>query len=204
LKYILEDLQTKVVKKVLDKVYSNDYNLYKKYSNYSPILSLERTLTTILGLTLQEIAEKCSKNLKVVNTDKEEKLLGIDLRVFDGDVIWEGQLKSDSNTQTGTYLNDALTKISESTSKNQTKPFFATAFADSHDYIKDGIRYIGGESFWGWIGVNYRELELRVGKTIVECENEVLTKAQYLKNKEQITIPDEFENYEEKKSEKFW
>ena len=70
--------------------------------------------------------------------------------------------------------------------------------------MKDGIRYIGGESFWGWIGVNYRELELRIGKTIVECENEVLTKAQYLKNKEEITIPDEFENYEEKKSQKFW
>lgn len=204
MKYILEDLQTKVVKKVLDKVYLNDYNLYKKYSNYSPILSLERTLTTILGLTLQEIAEKCSQNLKVINTDKEEKLLGIDLRVFDGDVIWEGQLKSDSNTQTGTYLNDALTKISESTTKNQTKPFFATAFADSHDYTKDGIRYIGGESFWGWIGVNYRELEMRIGKTIVECENEVLMKAQYLKNKEEIIIPDEFENYEEKKSQKFW
>lgn len=204
MKYILEDLQVKVVKRVLDKVHQNDYNLYKKYSNYSPILSLERTLTTILGLTLQEIAEKCAKNFKVVNTDKEEKLLGVDLRVFEDDVVWEGQLKSDSNTQTGTYLNDALTKISESTTKNQTKPFFATAFADSHDYTKDGIRYIGGESFWGWIGVNYRELELRIGKTIIECENEVLTKAQYLKNKEEITIPDEFEKYEEKKSQKFW
>jgi len=204
MKYILEDLQVKVVKRVLDKVHQNDYNLYKKYSNYSPILSLERTLTTILGLTLQEIAEKCAKNFKVVNTDKEEKLLGVDLRIFEDDVVWEGQLKSDSNTQTGTYLNDALTKISESTTKNQTKPFFATAFADSHDYTKDGIRYIGGESFWGWIGVNYRELELRIGKTIIECENEVLTKAQYLKNKEEITIPDEFEKYEEKKSQKFW
>jgi len=204
MKYIWEDLQVKVVKRVLDKVHQNDYNLYKKYSNYSPILSVERTLTTILGFTLQEIAEKCAKNLKVVNTDKEEKLLGIDLRVFEDDVVWEGQLKSDSNTQTGTYLNDALTKISESTTKNQTKPFFATSFAYSHDYTKDGIRYIGGESFWKWIGVNYRELELRYGKTIIECENEVLMKAQYLQNKEKIVIPDEFEIYEEKNSKKFW
>lgn len=204
MKNILDTLKIKVVKKVLDKVYSNDYNLYKKYSNYSPILSLERTLTTILGLTLQEIAEKCSKNLKVINTDKDEKLLGIDLRVFEGDLIWEGQLKSDSNTQTGTYLNDALNKITESTTKNCTKPFFATAFSDSHDYVKDGVRYIGGESFWGWIGVNYKELELRIGKTIVECEKEVLMKAEYLKNKEEIIIPDEFENYEEKKSKSFW
>ncbi len=204
MKEILDNLRDRVVRRVLDKVYTNDFNLYKKYSRYSPVLSLERTLTTILGLTLQEIAEKCSKNLKVINTDKDEKLLGIDLRVFEGDFIWEGQLKSDSNTQTGTYLNDALDKITESTKKNSTKPFFATAFSDSHDYMKDGIRYIGGESFWGWIGVNYRELELRVGKTIVECENEVLMKAEYLKNREEIIIPDEFENYEEKNSKRFW
>lgn len=203
MKQILDELRDRVVKRVLDKVYTNDFNLYKKYSKYSSILSLERTLTTILGLTLQEIAEKCSNKLKVINTDKEEKLLGIDLRVFEGESVWEGQLKSDSNTQTGTYLTDALKKITESTTKNQTKPFFATAFSEPFDYTEKGIRYIGGELFWEWIGVNYRELELRIGKTIIECEKEVLDKAKYLKNDEEIIIPDEFE-VEEKNSKKFW
>jgi len=174
MKKILSNLSNRVIFNV-KKSCGKHNNLYKRYSKYSTILSLERSFTTMMGLTLQEIAEKCSTNLKVENTDvKKKKLLGVDLRVFDGDKTYEGQLKSHQNTQTGTHKGNSIEKLIETSSKNKTIPFMAIAFSEPFDYTKNGIRYIGGESFWNWIGVDYTELHQNIESTIHECENSII------------------------------
>ncbi len=176
MKKILNELKQKVVNSVIKKIKQNDLSLYKQKSKYAAVLLCERSLTTCLGLTFQDIAEKCSTKLKVENTDKKIKTLGIDLRIFDGKTIYEGQLKTEANTQTGTYKNDGINKLLQTTNSHNTIPFFATALGKSHDYISDGIRYIGGEAFWNWIGVSYMDLVKNYADLIQECEDEVLNK----------------------------
>lgn len=130
--------------------------------------SFERTFSTCLGHELQEVAAKCGKN--VINIDKEEKkTLGIDLRVSFG----EGQMKLGKNTQTGTHKKDSLNKLLETTSKNNTNPFFVTALGESYEYLKDGVLYIGGEKFWEKIGIDYNDLYETIVKVIQETYEEV-------------------------------
>ena len=151
-----------VKQKVLNKIVEN-LSLDKKELNYAKAAvpeinvynTFERTLTTCVGLKLQEIAAVCGKN--VTNIDKAEgKVLGVDLRLVEDPHIYEGQMKANTNTQTGTHKPDSVKKLLETTDKNGTIPFFATAFGESYEYTgKDGILYIGGESFWKKIGVDY-------------------------------------------------
>ena len=175
MKTILSGLKDRVLIRVRKSKSQTLKNIYKRYSKYPTILSLERTFTTMMGLTLQEISEKCSTKLKVENTDvRKKKILGVDLRVFDGTTICEGQLKSHMNTQTGTHKGNSLEKLLDTTSKNKTSPFMAIAFSEPFDYTRDGIRYIGGSSFWDWIGVDHHELELNIEQTIKDCEDSIL------------------------------
>ena len=128
--------------------------------------TFERTFSTCLGHKLQEIASVCGK--EVTNIDKEEgKVLGVDLRI-NFDECYEGQMKANSNTQTGTHRKDSYKKLINTTKKNKTKPFFVTALGESHEYLKDDILFIGGECFWEKIGVDYN----LVYDTIVEIINE--------------------------------
>ena len=130
--------------------------------------TFERTFSTGLGLKLQEIAAVCGTD--VINIDKEEgKVLGVDLRVIFG----EGQMKASENTQTGTHKGDSIKKLLETTDKNGTKPFFATALGRSYEYVKGGILYIGGESFWEKIGVDYDTVYNTIVEVIVETYEEV-------------------------------
>jgi hypothetical protein len=129
--------------------------------------TFEKTFTTLLGYSLQQIASECGED--VVNTDKTHKQLGIDLRVSFG----EGQLKSNKNTQTGTHKKDSIQKLLKTTQENQTHPFFATAFGESYEYVKDDILYIGGRAFWSKIGVNYDDLYDTVVYILREIYDEV-------------------------------
>jgi len=86
---------------------------------------------------------------------------------------WEGQLKANKNTQTGTHKNDSLEKLIHTTIQHESKAFFAIAFGDSFDYTKDNIRYIGGEAFWTWIGIDYAQLRDIVINTAKETADEV-------------------------------
>ena len=130
--------------------------------------TFERTFSTGLGLKLQEIAAVCGTS--VINIDKAEgKVLGVDLRVLFG----EGQMKAGTNTQTGTHKADSIKKLLETTDKNGTNPFFATALGESYEYVKDGILYIGGESFWEKIGVDYDTVYNTIVEVIVETYEEV-------------------------------
>ena len=135
--------------------------------------TFERTFSTRLGLKLQEIAAVCGKS--VINIDKEEgKVLGVDLRLVEDPHIYEGQMKANTNTQTGTHKGDSVKKLLETTDKNGTIPFFATAFGESYEYTgKDGILYIGGESFWKKIGVDYDIVYNTIIEVIVETYEEV-------------------------------
>lgn len=130
--------------------------------------TFERTFSTCLGNTLQEVASICGRN--VVNIDKQEKkTLGIDIRSSFG----EGQMKLGKNTQTGTHKKDSLNKLLETTSKNNTNPFFVTALGESYEYLKDGVLYIGGETFWSKIGIDYDDLYDTIVKVIQETYDEV-------------------------------
>ena len=75
MKQILNIVKDKVVNSVCKKINDNDLSIYKQNSKYAAVLLCERSLTTCLGLTFQDIAEKCSTKLKVENTDKKIKTL---------------------------------------------------------------------------------------------------------------------------------
>ena len=156
------------------KIYSNlrsdNLNILKKAVPEILIwATFEKTFSTCLGYALQEIAETCGNN--VVNTDKNKrKVLGIDLKIGDE---WEGQLKANKNTQTGTHKNDSTDKLLKTTSEHGTHAFFAIAFGQSFDYNSNGIRYIGGEAFWSWIGIDYTNLYGIIERIAKETENEV-------------------------------
>jgi hypothetical protein len=129
--------------------------------------TFERTFTTLLGYTLQDIAEKCGSG--VINVDNDSKTMGIDLRTMFG----EGQLKSNKNTQTGTHAKDSIQKLKETTLKNQTQPFFAIAFGESAEYTKNGILYLVGDQFWSKIDVKYDDLYDTISHVTQETYAEV-------------------------------
>lgn len=130
--------------------------------------TFERTFATCLGHKLQEVAALCGKN--VINIDKDlGKVVGIDIRTDFG----EGQMKASKNTQTGTHKKDSMNKLLATTKKNGTNPFFVTALGESYEYLKDGVLYIGGKSFWDKIGVNYTDLYETINKVIQETYEEV-------------------------------
>ncbi len=133
--------------------------------------TFERTFSTCLGHKLQEIASTCGK--KVTNIDKVEgKVLGVDLRI-EFDESYEGQMKANTNTQTGTHKKDSFKKLIETTTKNKTKPFFVTALGESYEYLKDGILFIGGKCFWEKIGVDYNVVYNTIVEIIKETYEEV-------------------------------
>jgi hypothetical protein len=152
---ILHPIKEKTIMKVYSNLHSKKLNIIKQAVPEVLIwATFEKTFSTCLGYALQEIAEICGENVR--NTDKKQrKVLGIDLAI---NAEWEGQLKSNKNTQTGTHRNDSIQKLIQTTSMHNTKAFFAIAFGESFDYTKNNIRYIGGEAFWSWIGINYAEL----------------------------------------------
>jgi len=132
------------------------------------ICTFERTFSTCLGYSLQEVAAKCGKN--VINTDTENrKISGIDLRTEFG----EGQMKLNKNTQTGTHVKDSIKKLMDTTIKNGTKPFFVTALGESYEYEKDSILYLGGNSFWSKIDLNYPDVYDTIIKVIQETYYDV-------------------------------
>lgn len=167
---ILEPIKQKTVMKIYSNLHSNNLNIIKEAVPEVNIwATFEKTFTTCLGYALQEIAETCGTNVK--NTDKKQrKVLGIDLRVNDE---WEGQLKANKNTQTGTHKSDSIQKLLETTTQHEAKAFFAVAFGNSFDYIDNDIRYIGGEAFWSWIGIDYTQLRDIIIKTARDTANEV-------------------------------
>jgi hypothetical protein len=125
-------------------------------------VTLEKTYTTCLGYAIQEIAELAGDEVK--NVDKVNKTIGIDLNVRQ---IYEGQLKSNYNTQTGTHVRDSIKKLIDTTSNNKTTPFFAVAFGKSYNYTKNDILYLGGKCFWDWIGVDYYEINDMIIESIL-------------------------------------
>jgi hypothetical protein len=130
--------------------------------------TFERTFSTCLGLAIQDIAAQCGKNVE--NTDfNNKKVLGIDLRTEFG----EGQIKLNKNTQTGTHKGDSISKLLNTTMKNGTKPFFATAFGDSHEYEKNGILYFGAEVFWSKIEMNYSDVYDTILKFVQDTYSDV-------------------------------
>lgn len=132
------------------------------------ICTFERTFTTCLGYALQEVAAKCGTN--VINTDSQgKKISGIDISTEFG----EGQLKLNENTQTGTHKNDSIQKLLDTTTKNGTKPFFATALGNSYEYEKNNILYVGGDKFWSKIGMNYSDVYDTIVKVIQETYYDV-------------------------------
>ena len=174
---ILIPIKQKTINKINEnlKKNPNKLNLIKAASPYINVhTTFEKTFSTCLGNSLQEVAAVCGKN--VINLDNSgKKILGIDLRIDFGDGlgISEGQLKSSVNTQTSTYRKDALNKLIFTTSQNLTKPFFATAFGKSYEYTKDGIVFMGGKMFWEKIGINYDELYDTTLKVIRETSEYV-------------------------------
>ncbi|WJZ47912.1 type II restriction endonuclease [Synechococcus phage DSL-LC03] len=168
---ILHPIKQKTVMKIYKNLHANgELNLIKDAIPEVLIwATFEKTFTTCLGYALQEIAETCGNNVR--NTDKKQrKVLGIDLAINEE---WEGQLKANKNTQTGTHKNDSIQKLLETTSQHETKAFFAVAFGDSFDYVKDDIRYIGGEAFWTWIGIDYTQLRDIIVRVMRETADEV-------------------------------
>lgn len=131
------------------------------------ICTFERTFSTCLGYTLQEVAAQCGKG--VINTDSHSKKIGVDLRVEFG----EGQMKLNKNTQTGTHKNDSLQKLLSTTRKNGTQPFFVTALGESYEYEKDGVLYLGGDAFWSKIELNYTDLYDTIIEVIQETYYDV-------------------------------
>lgn len=168
---ILIPLKEKTIKKIKDNLKEDPKNLNIIKASIPQLniyCTFERTFSTCLGYQLQEVAAKCGQN--VINIDKEErKTLGIDLRVSFG----EGQMKLGTNTQTGTHKKDSLNKLLETTSKNNTNPFFVTAIGESYEYVKNNVLYIGGEKFWKRIGIDYNDLYETIVKIIQETYEEV-------------------------------
>jgi hypothetical protein len=168
---ILFPLKRKTIEKIKNNLKEDPkkLNIIKATIPHLNVYStFERTFSTCLGHSLQEVAAKCGND--VVNIDKQEKkTLGIDLRTFFG----EGQMKLGQTTQTGTHKKDSLNKLLETTLNNQTDPFFVTALGESYEYYKDGVLYIGGERFWEKIGVNYNNLYDTIVKVIQDTYDEV-------------------------------
>lgn len=168
---VLFPIKEKTIKKIKENLKEDPKNLNiikASVPKLNVYCSFERTFSTCLGHALQEVAAECGKG--VINVDKKErKTLGIDLRVSFG----EGQMKLGKNTQTGTHKKDSLMKLLETTTKNETNPFFVTALGESYEYLKDGILYVGGEKFWKKIGVNYNDLYDTIVKVIQETYEEV-------------------------------
>lgn len=168
---VLLPIKDKTIKKIKSNLKEDPKNLNiikAAIPHLNVYASFERTFSTCLGHGLQEVAAKCGNG--VVNIDKEEKkTLGIDLRVYFG----EGQMKLNKNTQTGTHKKDSLHKLLETTTSNGTNPFFVTALGESHEYVKDGVLYIGGEKFWQKIGVDYNNLYDTIVKVIQDTYDEV-------------------------------
>lgn len=168
---ILHPIKQKTVMKIYSNLHNNgNLNLIKDAIPEVLIwATFEKTFTTCLGYALQEIAETCGTDVR--NTDKKQrKILGIDLRINEE---WEGQLKANKNTQTGTHKGDSIQKLINTTKSNGTKPFFAVAFGDSFDYESGGIRHIGGEAFWSWIGIDYIQLRDIIVRVSRETADEV-------------------------------
>jgi len=167
---ILHPIKQKTVMKIYKNLHAKNVNIIKEAVPEVLIwATFEKTFTTCLGYALQEIAETCGNNVR--NTDKgQRKVLGVDLLINEE---WEGQLKANKNTQTGTHKNDSLEKLIHTTIQHESKAFFAIAFGDSFDYTKDNIRYIGGEAFWTWIGIDYAQLRDIVINTAKETADEV-------------------------------
>ena len=167
---VLHPIKEKTIKKIYSNLHTDKLNLMKQAVPEVLVwATFEKTFSTCLGYALQDIAEVCGNDVK--NTDKKQrKILGIDLRINEE---WEGQLKANKNTQTGTHKGDSIKKLLETTKANRTKPFFAVAFGDSFDYEIGGIRQIGGEAFWSWIGVDYNKLYDIITRIARETADEV-------------------------------
>lgn len=154
---VLIPIKDKTIKKIEENLNKDPSQLHftkAHIKEVNVICTLEKTFSTCLGYSLQEVASKCGNN--VINTDKSgKKVLGIDLRTSFGD----GQMKLSKNTQTGTHKKDSINKLCETAKQNNTLPFFAIAIDESYEYIKDGVLYLGGKSFWDKIGIDYQDLQ---------------------------------------------
>jgi hypothetical protein len=167
---ILKPIKYQTIQKIQEnlKTDSNKLNIVKAaVPELNVFCTFEKTFTTLLGYALQQIASECGKD--VVNTDKTGKQLGIDLSTSFG----EGQLKSNKNTQTGTHKKDSIQKLLKTTKENQSYPFFATAFGESYEYVKNDILYIGGKAFWSKIDINYDDLYDTVVYILKEIYDEI-------------------------------
>lgn len=167
---ILHPIKQKTITKIYKNLHTDKLNIMKQAVPEVLVwATFEKTFSTCLGYALQDIAETCGNDVK--NTDKKQrKILGIDLRISD---TWEGQLKANKNTQTGTHKGDSIKKLLDTTKSHGTKPFFAVAFGDSFDYDSGGIRYVGGEAFWSWIGIDYDHLHGIITRITRETADEV-------------------------------
>jgi hypothetical protein len=168
---ILLPIKKKTIAKILKNIKEDKQNLNiikAAFPQLNVYCTFERTFTTCLGNTIQEIAAKCGKN--VINTDsKNKRISGIDLHTDFG----EGQIKLNINTQTGTHKDDSIQKLLNTTTKNGTKPFFATALSSSYEFEKNGILYLGGEAFWSKIEMNYSDVYDTILKVIQETYYDV-------------------------------
>ena len=168
---LLLPIKSKTIQKIQKNIQENKNNLNiikAAVPELNVFCTFERTFSTCLGYTLQEVAAQLGTN--VINTDSQfKKISGIDLRIDFG----EGQMKLNKNTQTGTHKNDSLNKLLETTRKNGTNPFFVTALGESYEYTKDDVLYLGGEAFWSKIGMNYSDVYDTIVEVIKETHNEV-------------------------------
>jgi hypothetical protein len=168
---LLLPIKSKTIQKIQKNIQENKNNLNiikAAVPELNVFCTFERTFSTCLGYTLQEVAAQLGTN--VINTDSQfRKISGIDLRIDFG----EGQMKLNKNTQTGTHKNDSLNKLLETTRKNGTNPFFVTALGESYEYTKDDVLYLGGEAFWSKIGMNYSDVYDTIVKVIQETYDEV-------------------------------
>lgn len=168
---LIVPIKQQTILKIKENLQKNktDLNIIKAaVPELNVLCTFERTFTTCLGYNLQEVAARFGTN--VINTDSQsKKISGIDLRTDFG----EGQMKLNTNTQTGTHAKDSIQKLLNTTKKNGTNPFFVTALGKSYEHSKKGILYLGADCFWSKIGMNYSDVYDTIDKVIRETYDEV-------------------------------
>lgn len=164
------DLMRKKIKECTHKAYKNANKRGIFECDYEYHGFLVGSFNTTMGVALEEIAGLNYNILctgKGLNNNKNEKIKGVDHLILEGDKLLGIDLKSSSNTISGTFVN-LFENILESHEDENTIAYKATGFYKFHqkqNSIKDKEFAISPETFWEhYVGMNFKPLQCLFNK----------------------------------------
>lgn len=159
------DLMCEKIKECTHKAYKNANKRGIFECDYEYHGFLITSFNTTMGVALEEIVGLNSNILctgKGLNNNKKEKIKGVDHLILEGDKLLGIDLKSSSNTISGTFVN-IFENILESHENEKTIAYKATGFYKWHQKlgsIKDNEFTISPETFWEhYVGMHFKPLQ---------------------------------------------